>query len=203
MSLRQEISWATTMWGYPLGHIFSGKTTGIDPATGIYKYVLRPDITITEAADYRQFENYLFYVGTSNAPWTGGFSTTFSYKRVSLGISGNFSIGAKILNDITSPASYSKAGESYTQVVPTSKNDLYVNHLNVVRDVTYRWDAGQSGDRRVSPADRRIRRASAGPVRELPGQSPAAVFTTITNCSRLEDVSYLIDKHHIPDIPAA
>ncbi len=177
--------------GYPLGHIFSGKTTGIDPATGIYKYVLRPDITITEAADYRQFENYLFYVGTSNAPWTGGFSTTFSYKRVSLGISGNFSIGAKILNDITSPASYSRAGESYTQVVPTSKNDLYVNHLNVVRDVTYRW----TPDNPVTDGYPRLIDAYGEHLQDpygnyLDNLQPLS-SSTITNCSRLEDVSYL------------
>lgn len=178
--------------GYPLGHIFSGKTTGIDPATGIYKYVLRPDITITDVSDYRQYENYLFYVGTSNAPWTGGFSTTFSYKRLSLSVSGNFSIGAKVLNNITSPISYSSIGTSSPeQAIPSSKNDLYVNHLNVVRDVTYRWTVSNpvtDGYPRLMDAyGQRIRDQYGNYLDSLQPLSSA----TITNCALLEDVSYL------------
>ncbi len=178
--------------GYPIGHIFAGKTTGIDPATGIYKYVLRPDITITDAADYRQFENYLFYVGTSNAPWTGGFSTTFSYKRLSLNIAGNFSVGAKILNDITSPVDYTTAGEGgENQDIPSQKNDLYVNHLNVVRDVTYRWTV----ENPVTDGYPRLMDAYGARIQDPYGNyidnlQPLS-SSRITNCDRLEDVSYL------------
>ena len=125
--------------GYPLGKIFTGKPLGINPETGVYDFTLRPDVVIRNIEDYRQYQNYLFYVGTSNAPWTGGFSTSFSYKNVSLNIVGNFSIGGRVVNDIVSEASYGEIEKSTNEPIQTSKNDLYVNHLNVVRDVTHRW----------------------------------------------------------------
>ena len=179
--------------GYPLGHIFTGKTSGIDPATGIYKYELRPDVTITDVSQYRQFENYLFYVGTSNAPWTGGFSTTFSYKRLSLNIAGNFSLGAKILNNISSPADYSDAagGGTAIQDIPSQKNDLYANHLNVVKDATHRWTV----DNPITDGYPRLMDAYAPQIKDQYGNyidnlQPLS-SSTITNCALLEDVSYL------------
>ena len=125
--------------GYPLGNIFTGKSMGIDPQTGLYDFEMRPDVTIKTIEDYRKYQNYLFYVGTSNAPWTGGFSTSFSYKNFSVNLVGNFSLGGKVINDIVSPVSFEKAGEGVNEQVQSSRSDLYVNHLNVVRDVTYRW----------------------------------------------------------------
>ena len=125
--------------GYPLGKIFTGKTTGINPEVGLYDFQLRPDIEIRDITDYQQYQNYLFYVGTSNAPWSGGFSTTFSWKGLSLNIVGNFSAGAKVLNDITCPVSYSSLDKNVNEPVQSSRSDLYVNHLNVNRNAAYRW----------------------------------------------------------------
>ena len=124
---------------YPLGKIFTGKTTGINPEVGLYDFQLRPDIEIRDITDYQQYQNYLFYVGTSNAPWSGGFSTTFSWKGLSLNIVGNFSAGAKVLNDIPCPVSYSSLDKNVNEPVQSSRSDLYVNHLNVNRNAAYRW----------------------------------------------------------------
>ena len=63
------------MWLSP-GDDHHGQEYGIDPSTGFYNYELRPDAKINEVADYRNMQNYLFYVGTSTAPWTGGFNTS-------------------------------------------------------------------------------------------------------------------------------
>lgn len=125
--------------GYPIGNIFTGKTTGINKETGLYEFALRPDVEIKSVEDYRKYQNYLFYIGTSNAPWTGGFSTSFSYKNFSVNLVGNFSLGGRVFNNIVSPADYDDAGEDTNEPLQSSRNDLYVNHLNVVRDVTYRW----------------------------------------------------------------
>lgn len=176
--------------GYPLGKIFTGKSLGIDPETGIYKYEMRPDVTVTDVSDYRKYQNYLFYVGTSSAPWTGSFSTTFSYKRLSVNIVGNYSIGGKVLNDIVSPASYSSTEGSRNETVPSSKNDLYVNHLNVVRDVTHRWTV----DNPVTDGYPRLIDAYGPRLTDAAGNyldklNPTA--STITNCTLLENVSYL------------
>lgn len=177
--------------GYPLGKIMTGKTTGINPLTGIHNYVLRPDVTITSATDYSKYQNYLFYVGTSYAPWTGGFSTTFSYKRLSLNIAGNFSIGSKILNNITPPVSYTNAGNSGSPNEPimTIRNDLYVNHLNVAKDVTHRWTT----DNPVTDGYPRIVDAWGPRLKDPYGNylnNTQPYDSNISNCILLEDVSY-------------
>lgn len=176
--------------GYPLGKIFTGKTTGIDRETGVYKYEMRPDITVTTQEDYRKYQNYLFYVGTSNAPWTGGFSTTFSYRQLSLNIVGNVSIGGKIINNITCPVSYDTAGENATESLPTVLNDLYVNHLNVTRDVTHRW----TPENPVTDGYPRLIDAFGPKITDGSGQYLTSIMpyiSTISNCVLLEDVSYL------------
>ena len=175
--------------GYPLGKIFTGKTTGINPETGLYDYVLRPDISIRQEEDYKMYQNYLFYVGTSNAPWTGGFSTSFSYKNFSVNLVGNFSIGGKVINDIVSPA-YDVVDRSGGEPIQSSRNDLYVNHLNVVRDVTYRWtEANPITDgypRLIDPAGPRLTDKEGHLLDKMRPYS-----STLANCILLEDVSYL------------
>lgn len=176
--------------GYPLGRIFTGKTTGINPETGIYNFQLRPDVTITDITDYQKYENYLYYVGTSNAPWTGGFSTTFSYKRLSLNIAGNFSLGGKIVNDITSPISYSSLDKNTNEPIMSSRNDLYVNHLNVTRDVTHRW----TPDNPVTDGYPRLIDAYGARLTDASGNylnRTQPYSDTISKCILLEDVSYL------------
>lgn len=132
--------------GYPLNSIFTGKYTGIDPKWGIYTFKLRDDTNKQEKDYKKSTNNYLFYIGTSNAPVTGGYTVDFKYKRLALSVGGTFSIGGKIKNNIDSPASYgsimpANSGNVSTdrEVVPTSRNDLYVNHLNVSRKVVNRW----------------------------------------------------------------
>ena len=177
--------------GYPLGHIFTGKTSGIDPATGVYKFILRPDAQISSIEDYRDFTNYLYYVGTSNAPWTGGLSTTFSYKRLSLNIAGNFSIGGKMLNNIECPVSWHNVGSgSANEPVSTQYNDLYVNYLNVRKDVTHRWTVANP----VTDGYPRLVDAYGPRITDPSGQYLDAMqpYTRdmVTDCVMLEDVSY-------------
>ena len=177
--------------GYPLGHIFTGKTSGIDPATGVYKFILRPDAQISSIEDYRDFTNYLYYVGTSNAPWTGGLSTTFSYKRLSLNIAGNFSIGGKMLNNIECPVSWHDVGSgSANEPVSTQYNDLYVNYLNVRKGVTHRWTVAKP----VTDGYPRLVDAYGPRITDPSGQYLDAMqpYTRdmVTDCVMLEDVSY-------------
>ncbi len=89
--------------GYPLNSIFGGKLIGIDPTSGIYKFKLRSDAVISRKSDLSDPDNYNFFLGTSNPPISGGFSTNFSYKRFNLSISGNYSFGGNILNRINPP----------------------------------------------------------------------------------------------------
>lgn len=126
--------------GYPLGKIFAGKTTGINPETGIYNYKLRDDVTINSKEDLRKTENYLFYIGTSNPPLTGGLNMNLTYRNFTLSVGGNFSVGGIIIDNIACPISYSTiSGAGDHEPVPSQKNDLYVNHLNVTKDAPHRW----------------------------------------------------------------
>lgn len=176
--------------GYPLGKIFTGKPVGINQDTGVYDFVLRPDVTIKNIEDYRKYQNYMFYVGTSHAPWTGGFSTSFSYKNISLNIVGNFSLGGRVVNDIVSEASYSEVTKSKNEPIQTSKNDLYVNHLNVVRDVTYRWTV----DNPITDGYPRLIDAFGPRLTDSNGNllNKTRIYSdTISKSVLLENVSYL------------
>lgn len=175
--------------GYPLGKIFTGKPLGINPQTGIYNYELRPDVIISDISDYRKYQNYLYYVGTSNAPWNGGFSTTFTYRNWSLNIVGNMSFGGKIINDIVSPAYYGLAGSSKNEPIQTSKSDLYVNHLNVIRAVTHRWTVNNPiTDGYPRLIDAFGQRLTAPDGSFLDSNQPYS--DTIGNSNLLETVSY-------------
>lgn len=126
--------------GYPLGAVFGGKTSGINPETGLYQFQLRSDAVINKPEDYADHRNYLFYLGTSNAPVTGGFNINFSYKQFGLNIGGSFSLSAKMLNDMKTPANYSSlSSRGSGEAIPMRYNDLYVNHLNVRKDAPNRW----------------------------------------------------------------
>src|SRR5690606_8388602 len=78
--------------GYPLNSVFAGKVVGIDPTTGLYMYAVRPDATINGPQDLRNSDNYVYYLGTSTAPVTGGFSTGVRYKNFNVKLSRKFSI---------------------------------------------------------------------------------------------------------------
>lgn len=104
----------------------------------MYLFELRPDAEINQATDLHKGDNYRFYLGTNIAPVTGGFNVNFSYKNVSLNVGGSYSSGAKVINNLASPASYSRVGSSSGDYEPVQSdyNDLYTNHLNVQRDRT-------------------------------------------------------------------
>ena len=132
--------------GYPVGAILSGKLTGIDPDSGLYAFRLRPDSEITVATDLNKADNYRYYLGTSIAPYTGGFNLSASYKSLRLSVNGYYSLGAKRYDKISSPASYySPRHEGVsTETVQSQYSDLYSNHLNVTKDRTDRWTSSHT-----------------------------------------------------------
>ena len=169
--------------GYPIGSLFSGKVIGIDPQLGIYTYEKRPDVEFVTADDRYKSDNYLFYLGTSNAPVNGGYSISGHYKNLSLSLGGSYSFGGKIKNNITSPVSYSSVNGNIVEQIPTQQNDLYVNHLNVSRDVVDRWtpqNPRTDGYPRLLDA-----------YGEYYGLRDQMVYlSTITDASMIENISY-------------
>lgn len=173
--------------GYPLNSIFTGKVIGIDPATGIYTYQLRPDAVITSNADLRDAANYVFYVGTSDAPITGGFSTSVSYKRWTASIGGNFTLNSKIIDEVNPQTNYGSISTSTSDTrepIPTSYNDLYLHHLNVPKDRTQVWFQDNPI---VSDYPRLIDHYAA----PLGFHLTNPTLSTITRASMLKDISYL------------
>ena len=127
--------------GYPTGAIISGKYSGIAPDTGLYQFKLRPDAEITTATDLNKADNYRYYLGTTIAPYTGGFSLSASWKQLKLSVNGMFSLGSKTYEKMRFPASCSNTSHSgvTTETVQSQYSDLYGNHLNVEKDRTNRW----------------------------------------------------------------
>ena len=121
---------------YPLGKIFTGKSTGIDAETGLYTFEKRSDYDESNASSYT---NYLFYIGTSSYPWTGGASTSLSWRSLSLSVSTSFSLGAKILNHINPVSTSSGVQRSSYNTFYNDRYDVYTAHNNVVKDAAYRW----------------------------------------------------------------
>ena len=129
--------------GYPTGAIFSGKYAGIASDTGLYQFELRPDATISTATDLNKPDNYRYFLGTTIAPYTGGFNLSASWRQLRLSISGVYSFGCKTYENFRYPASYSNASHSgvSTETVQSQFSDLYGKHLNVEKDRTNRWTA--------------------------------------------------------------
>lgn len=129
--------------GYPTGAIFSGKYAGIASDTGLFQFELRPDATISTATDLNKPDNYRYFLGTTIAPYTGGFNLSASWRQLRLSISGVYSFGCKTYENFRYPASYSNASHSgvSTETVQSQFSDLYGNHLNVEKDRTNRWTA--------------------------------------------------------------
>lgn len=127
--------------GYPIGAIVAGKYAGIDEESGLYTYHLRPDSIINGPTDLNKADNYRYFLGTTIAPFTGGFNITAGWRMLRLSISGVYSFGNKVYEKIDSPASYMNAHHAGISVeeVQSQYSDLYSNHLNVRRDRTDRW----------------------------------------------------------------
>lgn len=132
--------------GYPVGAIIAGKYTGIDSETGLYNFQLRPDAEISSPTDLNRPDNYRWYLGTTIAPFSGGFNISASWKILRLSISGVYSFGNKVYEMINSPASYMSAKHEgiSTETVQSQYSDLYSNHLNVRADRTDRWTAANT-----------------------------------------------------------
>lgn len=174
---------------YPQSSIMSGKVIGINPQTGLYEYEMRADTEIIKDSDYRNGNNYVHYLGTSNAPWNGGYSTNFTYKNLSLSLSGNFSLKAKIKNNITSPVSYNSLSSSnnlkriIVESIPTFQNDLYVNHLNVPRAAANRWTES-------NPVTNGYPRLLDAYGKDLELDDTRVTSSSITQASLLENIAY-------------
>ena len=132
--------------GYPVGAIISGRYEGIDPVSGLYNFRLRPDAEVLTPSDLNDPDNYRWYLGTTIAPFTGGFNVSASWKLLRLSVSGVYSFGNKVYEMIDSPASYLNARHDgvSTESVQSQYSDLYSNHLNVRRDRTSRWTESNS-----------------------------------------------------------
>lgn len=173
--------------GYPLNSIFAGRVQGIDPETGIYTYALRPDAVIHTNADLRDPSNYVYYLGTADAPLSGGFTTGLRHKQWSLSIGGNFSLNGKIIDEVNPATNYSSIQQgsgSSRESIPTSYNDLYLHHLNIPRDRMHVWTLENP---RVDGYPRLI--DHYGPPLGLDLTNPT--LGTITRASLLKDVSYV------------
>lgn len=173
--------------GYPMGAVFSGKITGIDPLTGMYTYQLRPDAVINSNADLRDPANYLFYLGTSTAPITGGFNTSVTYKNLTLNIGGNYSLNGYIVDRINPVVSYStiaSSGSDTREPIPGPIYDLYLNHLNVNKDRVNRWTPG-------SPIINGYPRLIDHFASPLYFSQTSPTTSTITDATMLKNISYL------------
>ncbi|WEK34613.1 MAG: SusC/RagA family TonB-linked outer membrane protein [Candidatus Pseudobacter hemicellulosilyticus] len=128
--------------GYPTSSLFGGQYNGVDPWTGYYSFVLRPDASLITSGDLNKTENYLHYLGTPQADVTGGANLRVAYKAFSINLGGAFFFGANILNQVSSPAGYAGLGfrsGTNREKPQTPYSDLYRNHLNASRDATDRW----------------------------------------------------------------
>ncbi|MFS2533182.1 SusC/RagA family TonB-linked outer membrane protein [Bacteroides ovatus] len=136
----KSMGYANLWEGYPVGAIYSGRFTGIDPDTGLYTFQLRPDAEIHTATDLNKSDNYRYYLGTDEAPVTGGFNVTAEYKGIRLSVNGTFATGAKQFEYIESPASYQNTGGGVqNQSTQVFQNDLFAQHLNVPKIAADRW----------------------------------------------------------------
>ncbi|MDO4771382.1 SusC/RagA family TonB-linked outer membrane protein [Porphyromonas sp.] len=171
--------------GYPIGSLFTGKVEGIDPVLGVYTYERRPDAKMETPEDRQNPQNYLFYIGTENAPVNGGYSVNLTYKQLSMGLSGTFSTGGYVFNEVTPPVSYRDfiglPGDR--EMVPDHVNDLYGYHVNTTKDAIRRWTpTNPITDGRPRIIDRYGDR--------LYLDQYMVTASSITKSSRLESLSY-------------
>lgn len=124
---------------YPISSVFTAKVTGIDPYSGYYDYQLRPDAQLSSESSLKAMSNYRYFRGTSNHPYSGGFSVRANYRNFFLNVSGAYSWGGLISTLINSPATYTAVSSRFNEVPQTVYSDLYRNFLNVRRDMTDRW----------------------------------------------------------------
>jgi TonB-dependent starch-binding outer membrane protein SusC len=81
--------------GKPINNIFLAKYAGVNTANGAPLYYELDGKTTTETYN----ENLFTYLGTADAPWYGGFSTTVAYKNFDLSAQVNFFLGRTLYNN--------------------------------------------------------------------------------------------------------
>jgi TonB-dependent starch-binding outer membrane protein SusC len=81
--------------GKPINNLFLAKYAGVNPNNGAPLYYQLDGKTTTETYN----ENLFTYLGTSDAPWFGGFSTTVAYKNFDLSAQVNFFLGRVLYNN--------------------------------------------------------------------------------------------------------
>ena len=93
-------------------------------------------------------------------------------------------MGGKIIDNINCPVSYGTiSGSGDHEPIPSQKNDLYVNHLNVTKDAPHRWtESNHITDGNPRIIDYYGRRLYLD--RDVPSTS------TITNCALIQSISY-------------
>ena len=125
--------------GYPVGAIFTLKTDGIDSETGrirvkakngksmfledLYKVAIdewgigiyTPQVSTLEEREFYS------YIGTSDAPYTGGFMNTFNYKSWELNLNFSYNFGA------------------YVKTTPSYSLTKFDASRNTNRDILDRW----------------------------------------------------------------
>lgn len=170
--------------GYPLDAIFQSIPEGISPETGLYTFRLVPEAKIESDADLRKVANYIFYRGTANAPYSGGGNLSVRYKCFTFNVYAAYSIGRKVIDEISSPVNKSSVGYGGNNSPQTDYADLYINHLNVTRDRIDRWTTTHT----TGVLYPRIVDAF-GPALNLEGRAPTGI--NVTNAIYLRSVSFL------------
>lgn len=129
--------------GYPLGSIFSGKSEGISPLLGIHTYKPRPDADLSTLKARKNYNNYIYYLGTSVHPVNGGFSLTGRYKNLTLSMGGSYSLGGLVADELNYPTTADDISDVRRNInkepIPNRINDLYIYHLNTTKDAFHRW----------------------------------------------------------------
>lgn len=81
--------------GKPINNLFLVRYAGVNPNNGAPRYFELDGKTITETYN----DNLRTILGTSDAPWFGGFSTTVAYKGFDLSAQVNFFLGRILYNN--------------------------------------------------------------------------------------------------------
>src|SRR5690606_37995911 len=99
-------------------------------------------------------------------------------------LSGNFSLGNKIVDEVTPQTTYNTIENVTLNSIPTNENDLYQNHLNVTKERQQRWTAN-------NPSTDGFPRLIDAYGTPLNFQLNNPMSSNITRGSLIEDVSYL------------
>jgi TonB-linked SusC/RagA family outer membrane protein len=93
--------------GYPVRGLFSIDYQGLDPNTGIPKFIDHEGNLTSNVYLQSLNTQYLKYEGPVDPTYTGGLSNTFTYKNISLNVFFTYQGGNKIRLDPTFKSSYS------------------------------------------------------------------------------------------------